>query len=69
MVLLDIKLPDVDGMEIPRIVRDEKPTVYVIVITDYSAAKNAVETMKLGAIDSVPKPFTDHELVLSVSRG
>jgi len=68
VVLLDMKLPDLDGMEILRTVREEKPTIYIIVMTGYSTVKNAVEAMKLGAIDYVPKPFTDDELVLSVSR-
>jgi two-component system NtrC family response regulator len=68
LVLLDIKLPDMDGMEILATVRKEKPVVHVIVMTGYSTIQNAVEAMKLGAVDYLAKPFTDDELVLAVER-
>lgn len=68
LILLDIKLPDLDGMEILRTVRKEKPSVYVIVMTGYSTIQNAVEAMKLGAVDYLAKPFSDDELVLAVER-
>jgi len=68
VVLLDMKLPDMDGMEILRTVRKEKPEVHVIVMTGYSTVPNAVEAMKLGAIDYLPKPFPDETLVLTVER-
>ncbi len=68
VVLLDMKLPDMDGMEILRTAREEKPDLYVIVMTGYSTVQNAVEAMKLGAIDYIAKPFSDDELVLAVAR-
>lgn len=68
MVLLDMKLPDMGGMEILRSVRKEMPGVYVIVMTGYSTVQNAVEAMKLGAVDYLDKPFSDDELVLAVKR-
>ncbi len=68
VVLLDMKLPDMDGMEILRAAREEKPSLYVIVMTGYSTVQNAVEAMKLGAIDYISKPFSDDELVLAVAR-
>ena len=68
VVLLDMKLPDIDGMEILRTVREESPGLYVIVMTGYSTVQNAVEAMKLGAIDYIAKPFSDDELVLAVAR-
>jgi DNA-binding NtrC family response regulator len=63
-----MKLPDIDGMEILRAVRKEKPDEYVIVMTGYSTVQNAVEAMKLGAFDYIAKPFSDDELVLAVQR-
>lgn len=68
LVLLDMKLPDMDGMEILRIVRQDRPGVYVIVMTGYSTVNNAVQAMKLGAFDYLAKPFTDDELLLAVEK-
>jgi DNA-binding NtrC family response regulator len=68
LVLLDLKLPDADGMEILKTVRAEKSETYIIVMTGYATIKNAVSAMKLGAFDYLPKPFTDEELVASVER-
>ena len=68
LALLDMKLPDIDGMDILRAVRREKPGVYIIVMTGYSSVQNAVEAMKLGAFDYLAKPFSDDELVLAVER-
>ncbi len=68
LVLLDMKLPDMDGMEILRTVTKEKQDVYVVVMTGYSTVQNAVEAMKLGAVDYLAKPFSDDELVLAVER-
>jgi DNA-binding NtrC family response regulator len=68
VLLLDMKLPDMDGMELLRIAREEIPGLYVIVMTGYSTVQNAVEAMKLGAMDYIAKPFSDDELVLAVAR-
>jgi DNA-binding NtrC family response regulator len=68
LALLDMKLPDMDGMEVLRIVRQDKPGVYVIVMTGYSTVNNAVQAMKLGAFDYLAKPFTDDELLMAVEK-
>ena len=68
LALLDIKLPDMNGMEILPNVKHEKPGVYVIVMTGYSSVKNAVDAMKLGAADYLAKPFTDDELLAAVEK-
>ena len=68
LALLDMKLPDMDGMEVLRIVRQDKPGVYIIVMTGYSTVNNAVKAMKLGAVDYLAKPFTDAELSLAVAQ-
>ena len=68
VVLLDMKLPDMDGMDILRAVKKERAGAYVIVMTGYSTVQNAVEAMKLGAFDYLAKPFSDDELVLTVER-
>ncbi len=68
LALLDMKLPDMDGMEILRNLKNERPEVYVIVMTGYSSVRNAVEAMKLGAFDYLSKPFSDEELLIAVER-
>jgi two-component system NtrC family response regulator len=67
-VLLDMKLPDIDGMEILRRMRTDQPEVNVIVMTGYSTVTNAVEAMKLGAFDYLAKPFDDEQISLAVKR-
>ncbi len=68
LVLLDMKLPDIEGMEILRSIHNTRQDLLVIVMTGYSTVQNAVEAMKLGAFDYLPKPFTDEELILTVKR-
>ncbi len=68
LALLDIKLPDMDGMEILEILRENRPEMCVIVMTGYSTMSNAVQAMKLGAADYLSKPFTDDELLEAVER-
>ena len=68
VALLDMKLPDMNGMEILRNVKSKKPELYVIVMTGYSSVQNAVDAMKLGAFDYISKPFTDDELIIAVQR-
>jgi DNA-binding NtrC family response regulator len=68
VALLDMKLPDIQGMEIVHAVKKEKPDVYVIVMTGYYSVKNAVEAMKSGAFDYLSKPFADDELLMAVEK-
>jgi two-component system NtrC family response regulator len=57
-----------DGMEILRIVKNDKPEAYIIIMTGYSTVKNAVAAMKLGAFDYLAKPFSDDELIIAVEK-
>jgi two-component system NtrC family response regulator len=68
LILLDMKLPDIDGMEILKAVRENTPAPSVIVMTGYSTMANALQAMKLGAIDYLSKPFTDDELLEAVEK-
>ncbi|MDY7039161.1 MAG: response regulator [Thermodesulfobacteriota bacterium] len=67
-ILLDMKLPDIDGMEILETIKSEMPSTYVIVMTGYSTMSNAVQAMKMGAADYLAKPFTDDELMEAVEK-
>ena len=68
LILLDMKLPDIDGTEILKIVREKAPAPCVIVMTGYSTMSNALQAMKLGAADYLAKPFTDDELVEAIEK-
>jgi DNA-binding NtrC family response regulator len=69
MVLLDMKIPGVHGLDLLKAIREEHPVVPVVMITGYASVETAVESIKLGAADYVPKPFTPDELHHAVERG
>jgi DNA-binding response OmpR family regulator len=62
LILLDIRMPGMDGMEILRRVREIRPDIRVIMITAYGTIESAVEAMKLGAVDFLQKPFDPEEI-------
>lgn len=66
LVLLDMKLPDMDGTAILEKVKAANLDVCIIVMTGYASVKNAVESMKLGSFDYIAKPFTEDELLHAV---
>ncbi len=57
--LVDLKLPDANGLDILKKIKQEQPDCEVIIITGYSTVKSAVEAIQLGAFDYVEKPFVD----------
>jgi DNA-binding NtrC family response regulator len=68
VILLDIILPDLDGLKLLEKIKQKEPDAIVIMITATKTVKTAVEAMKLGAYDYVTKPFDVDELRLIVSR-
>jgi PAS domain S-box-containing protein len=68
LVLLDLMMPGMSGMEVLDRVRTIDPNLLVIVITGYATVESAVEAMKKGAYDFVPKPFTPDQLRIIVRR-
>jgi DNA-binding NtrC family response regulator len=68
IVLLDLRLPDVDGISILRELKLGEPDVNVIVLTAFGAVNSAVEAMKLGAYDYIDKPSDTSKLKLVIKR-
>ena len=68
VVLTDLKMPGIDGMEVLRTLRKDYPETMVIMITGFSTVETAVEAMKLGAFDYIPKPFTPDEVSIVVKK-
>jgi DNA-binding NtrC family response regulator len=69
LVVTDIKMPETDGMEVLKLVRENHPDVPVVMITAYGSINQAVEALKAGALDYVVKPFDVEELKIIVGRG
>jgi DNA-binding NtrC family response regulator len=68
LIILDLKMPRLDGMEMLRRVQKESPGTATVVITGYPSIDTAVEAMRLGAADFLPKPFTPEVLRFTVRR-
>ena len=62
LVLLDLKMPGMDGIEVLQQIRARRPKVRVIIITAYGTIESAVEAMKFGAVDFIQKPFSPAEI-------
>jgi len=62
LILLDLKMPGMDGFEVLRRVVEMRPDIRVIIISAYGTVEKVVEAMKLGAVDFIQKPFTPQEL-------
>jgi DNA-binding NtrC family response regulator len=61
IVFTDLKMAEMGGMEVLRFIKTKDPDIVVVVITGYATVASAVETMKTGAFDYLPKPFTPDE--------
>ena len=68
IVITDLKMPEIDGMEVLRTFRKDYPEAIIIMITGFSTVETAVEAMKLGAFDYIPKPFTPDEVSIVVKK-
>ncbi|MBT3343438.1 MAG: sigma-54-dependent Fis family transcriptional regulator [Gemmatimonadetes bacterium] len=68
LVLTDLKMPGMGGMELLRKVREASPEIQVLMMTAYSTVEDAVEAMRLGAVDFVPKPFTPDHLLIVIEK-
>jgi two-component system, sensor histidine kinase and response regulator len=69
LVLVDLKMPGMSGMELLEKIAEINPSIVSVVITGYATIESAVEAMKRHAYDFLPKPFTPDQLRIVVKRG
>jgi DNA-binding NtrC family response regulator len=68
IILTDLVMPDIDGIEVLKRVKQQNPNIDVVVMTSYGTVTNAVEAMKLGASDYITKPFKRDELIIIIEK-
>ena len=69
LILLDMRLPDIDGLEVLKKIKEFDTEILVIIMTAYSDVQTAVSSMKSGAYDYINKPFELEELKLLIEKG
>jgi len=69
LIIVDLKMPGMDGMEVIQRAKKSNPDTVSIVITGFATVTTAVDAMKAGAFDFLPKPFTAEELRVILARG
>lgn len=68
LVLLDIKMPRLNGFEVLKFVKEKHPKTKVVMLTGFADLKNAIESKKLGAEDFVSKPYDLVDLLTTIER-
>ena len=69
IALIDLKMPDVNGIEVLKKVRESHPNTVCFITTAFASYDNAIESTKTGAFDYIPKPFTSEELIKKMKDG
>jgi two-component system response regulator PilR (NtrC family) len=69
LVLLDLMLPGMHGMQVLKEIRQRQPDQVVVVITAFSSIESAIEAMREGAFHYIPKPFKNEEVLLTLRKG
>lgn len=68
LVLLDLKMPDMDGFDVLREMEEKEINTKVIVLTAYADVKSAIDSAKMGASDFISKPYDFDELLITIRR-
>ena len=69
LAIIDLKMPDVDGLQVLKQIRDAHPNTVCFIATGYPGFDTATESAKLGAFNYIPKPFTPEELLTNLKQG
>ncbi len=68
LVVADLKMPGMDGMDILRMVKEQKREEEVIIITAFGSLESAIEALSLGVLDYITKPFKKEQIIFTVDR-
>jgi DNA-binding NtrC family response regulator len=68
LILLDVNMPDMDGLEVPRRIREQDETMDVIMVSALNLARKAVDAIRLGAYDYITKPYEPEDILSTVHR-
>jgi len=68
LVLTDLKMPNMDGIEVLGTIKTKWPKTDVVIVTGYQTVETAVKAIKLGAFDYIEKPFTPDSLIATVAN-
>ncbi len=68
LVLTDLKMPNMDGIEVLGTIKERWPKTDVVIVTGYQTVETAVKAIKIGAFDYVEKPFTPDSLLATVAN-
>ena len=68
LIVTDLKMPETDGMEVLKYIREHSPDTLCIILTGYGTVKNAVEAIKMGAYDYLTKPVKMDEILVTFQR-
>jgi DNA-binding NtrC family response regulator len=68
LILLDIKMPRMNGFEVLKFIKENHPKTKVVMLTGFADLKNAIESKKLGADDFVSKPYDLVDLLTTIER-
>jgi len=68
LIIADLKMPRMDGLELLHRLKEKRPDIPVIVITAYGSVESAVEAMKVGAVDYIQKPFEEERIKLAIHK-
>ena len=68
VALVDLRMPELDGMEFLRRIKSVQPDTEVVIMTGFAGIATAVEAIKLGAFDYIPKPVTPDQLAVVVGK-
>lgn len=69
LAIIDLKMPDVDGLEVLKKIREKYPNTVCFIATAYASYETAIESTKIGAQSYIPKPFTPEELLQHLKEG
>jgi DNA-binding NtrC family response regulator len=68
LVVSDVKMPDLDGLDLLREIREVDPSPFIIIVTGFGSIDTAIRAVKLGAHDYITKPFKIDQLLLSIDK-